>query len=221
MIWIISNNRNEFISLTKELLANKITYKIFSSVTDTFNHLNSDVPEGIIIDADDSEMSCLEFCHKIKSISSNKKVILFILSGSQSESFEVSVFEAGADEFIIKPIREKALLKRILTRLNIDQVPLNILYKGKDSALQINKEAFSVYLNQVYVPLSRKEFELLYLIASQPGKVFTREEIFSKIWKRIPAEKERTIDVHILRLRKKLGEEFISTQKGIGYRFCA
>src|SRR5688500_7196305 len=109
MIWIITPNEDEFTTLTDELSVNKISYKIFNSVSETFLQLATNAPDGIIIDADQSEIPCLEFCHKVKSTSSDKRIIIFVLSGSESESFEVSVFEAGAEEFIIKPIREKAL----------------------------------------------------------------------------------------------------------------
>jgi two-component system alkaline phosphatase synthesis response regulator PhoP len=91
----------------------------------------------------------------------------------------------------------------------------------EEAKIYIDRESFSVYVNQHPVAVSRKEFELLHLMASQPGKIFTRDEIFEKVWKRKSNPKDRTIDVHILRLRKKLGDEFISTQKGVGYRFRA
>ena len=222
MLWLISNNRNEFNGLVEELSSIGLKYSFFLKISDSLNQLNRETPEGIIIDADQSEILCFEFCHKIKSMSHLKKIKLIVISSNVSESMEEAVFDNGADEFVTKPIKQKAMIKRISARLNFSNTEFSILYKTKGKhTLQIDKESFSVYLDQVLVPLSLKEFELLYLMASQPGKVFSRNEIFNKVWKREHMAKERTIDVHILRLRKKIGEDFFSTQKGVGYRFCA
>ena len=222
MLWIVSDKKNDLTSFADDLSSHGYAWKWFTKIADAVNGLLHETPEGILIDADQVEISCFEFCHKIKSDSVLKKTRLIVLSANNSETMEVSAFESGADEFVSKPIRNKALLKRLLVRLDDTVQSMSVFHKGSgNNALQIDKESFSVFLNQVLVPMSRKEFELLHLMASHPGKVFTREEIFSKVWKRIPTAKERTIDVHILRLRKKLGGEFISTQKGVGYRFCA
>ena len=222
MFWIITEKKEEFRGLSENLIFNGFNCVMFKKISDAITQLNSQIPDGILLDSDHSEIFCFEFCHKIKSSPALKKIKLFIVSSNILESMEEASFDAGADEFIIKPIRQKALVKRISARLNISLPDISILYKLKGkSALQIDKESYSVYLNQVIVPLSRKEFELLHLMASHPGKVFTREEIFKKVWNKNHISKKRTIDVHILRLRKKLGEEFFSTQKGVGYRFCA
>ena len=222
MLWLIGEKKEEFSALSNELISEGFTCLFFKRISESLNFLNKETPEAIIINANHNEISCFEFCHRIKSSSHLKKIKLIILSSNNSEVMEEAVFDAGADEFVVMPIRPKALVKRISTRLNLFVTPFSILHKnnGKTS-LQIDKESFSVYLYQMLVPLSRKEFELLHLIAGQPGKAFKREEIFIKVWKRNYISKERTIDVHILRLRKKLGEEFILTQKGVGYRFIA
>jgi two-component system alkaline phosphatase synthesis response regulator PhoP len=220
MFWYVGDNNNETEMLMDEIARRHITVVHFSKITDALEHLKNEIPEGILIDADQKEISCVEFCHKIKSSPAFKKIVLIVISGS--ESIEEILFDAGVDEFVSKPLRQQAFVKRIFSRLNKETSEKKVIYNevGK-SSLHIDRESFTVYLNHRIVPLSRKEFELLHLIASQPGKVFTREEIFSKVWNRKHFSKERTIDVHILRIRKKIGEEFISTQKGIGYRFCA
>jgi len=220
-LWLVGQAAPEHEPLLDELSHFSYAVDQYKNLSEALQRLSSNPPEGILIDADQMEIPCIEFCHQVKSMRKNKTVLI-VMSSNVSESMEVSVFDAGADEFVQKPVKTKAFIRRIAARLTPMLDSYSILYKenGK-SALQIDKESFSVYLNQNLIPLSRKEFELLHLMASQPGKVFTREEIFSKIWKRLPSAKERTIDVHILRLRKKLGEEFITTQKGVGYRFCA
>ena len=222
MIWLIGEKKDDFNGLMDELSSSSYKYKWFEKISDTFNMLNHDLAEGIVIDADHSEISCFEFCHRIKSTGNLRKTRLIVISANPEESMEISAFKAGADEFVAKPLRRKAFIKRLFARLNNFLPEVSVLYKvsGK-TVLKIDKESYSVYLDQTHIPLSRKEFEILHLIASYPGKVFTRDEIFKKVWKRAHDAKERTIDVHILRLRKKIGEEYISTQKGIGYRFCA
>jgi two-component system alkaline phosphatase synthesis response regulator PhoP len=219
-LWLIGDQKEIFDGLIKGLYSNGYTYKQFIKISDALDHLNERIPEAILVDADHSEVSCLEFCYRLKISSIYKKTKLFILSSNNTEEMEASVFDAGADEFIPKPLRVFSLLKRISRRLDNSFSSVLFKIKGKPS-LQIDKESFTVYLNQILIPLSRKEFELLYLLACHPGKVFSREEIFYKVWKRNHVSKERTIDVHMLRLRKKIGEDFFSTQKGVGYRFCA
>jgi len=222
MFWFISEKKEEFEILIEEFISKGFQTRMFTKVSEALTKLKDETPEGILIDAEKSEIPCLEFCHKIKSLSDYKKIILIVVSSSVSEVIEEAMFDAGADEFVCKPIRQRALFKRISARLSRTPNSQKVLYNENGKlALQIDKESFTVYLNHTIVPLSRKEFELLHLMASHPGKVFTREEIFTKVWNRKHDSKERTIDVHILRLRKKIGEEFITTQKGIGYRFCA
>lgn len=222
MFWFISEKKGELEILTEEFSMKGYHIIAFNKISDALAKINNEIPEVILIDADKSEIPCLEFCHKVKSNPEFQKVLVIVISSSVSEAIEEAMFDAGADEFASKPIRQRALFKRIFSRLNKTVSMQKVLFNGKGkSALQIDKESFTVYLNHMLVPLSRKEFELLHLMASHPGKVFTREEIFNKVWNKKHFSKERTIDVHILRLRKKIGEEFISTQKGIGYRFCA
>ena len=222
MVWIISENKEDFSGLYNELTLKGYAILYFNKISEALNYLTKETPEAILIDANHAAFLCFEFCNRIKSASLLRRIKLIVLSYNTSDALEEAMFDAGADEFVHMPLRVKPFVKRLLVRINSSDQDLQILKasKGK-SSLQIDKESFSVYLNQNLVQLSRKEFELLHLIASQPGKVFTREEIFNKVWKRNHVSKERTIDVHILRLRKKLGEEFISTQKGVGYRFCA
>lgn len=119
-----------------------------------------------------------------------------------------------------RPFDPEALLKRLRVRLDIPNgQQTRFTHVNKRDNLIIDRDAYAVFINQELVPVSRKEFELLHLMSAQPGKVFTREAIFEKVWKRKPTANDRTIDVHILRLRRKLGSDFITTQKGVGYRF--
>jgi two-component system alkaline phosphatase synthesis response regulator PhoP len=222
MFWIISDKKIELEILLQEFSMKGYHVSVFNNLNEALSELQNIKPDAILIDADMSEIPCLEFCHKIKSNTEFQKILLIVISSGVSEAIEEAMFDAGADEFVTRPLRKRALLKRISSRLNKTFSLQKVMYNGKGkSALEIDRESFTVYLNHMLIPLSRKEFELLHLMASHPGKVFTREEIFNKVWNKKHISKERTIDVHILRLRKKIGEEFISTQKGIGYRFYA
>jgi two-component system alkaline phosphatase synthesis response regulator PhoP len=180
-------------------------------------------PQIILIDTENSrELAALEFCYFIKSNPNFIHSRIFILSSHPEEFAEVAAFDAGADDFIRKPLKVKSLARRILARL--DKGGKDILIQGENpgtSSVKIDPESYSVYLGAHAVHVSRKEFELLYLMASRPGKIFNRNELYEQVWKKKYSLRDRTIDVHILRLRRKLGKDFIQTQKGVGYRFSS
>jgi two-component system alkaline phosphatase synthesis response regulator PhoP len=187
----------------------------FSSAVSTIKNLQ---PDAIVIDSDRQELAALELCFLIKSKSGFNHLKTIILSSSTEAESEIASFKAGADDFVTKPLRQAAFLTRLSRRIGIGGETIALQSATTFKKLHIDKDAYTVHLNQEIVPLSKKEFELLHLLASHPFKVFTRDEIFDKVWKREGSEKDRTIDVHILRIRKKIGEDIIQTQKGIGYR---
>lgn len=173
---------------------------------------------AVILDSGNNLLASLELCFSIKSAHQHRNLRVIILGHSNESREEIAAFDAGADDFIRRPLDPEIVFKRLRARLDYPANGRAQFANSKDNLI-IDREAYAVYLNQQPVPVSRKEFELLHLMAAQPGKVFTREEIFEKVWKRKPSQNDRTIDVHILRLRRKLGSDFITTQKGIGYRF--
>ena len=175
-------------------------------------------PFLVIIDADRQEISALDLCFNLQDLVSDYKSNVIILSSSKDPQLEIDAFRAGAVDFVGKPIHTDALLSRLVVRSGGEKTKPSDVGIQENVSLRIDKDNYSVYLNQQLVLLSRKEFELLHLLASHPGKVFTREEIFDRVWNKNTDQKDRTIDVHILRLRKKIGENRITTQKGIGYR---
>jgi two-component system alkaline phosphatase synthesis response regulator PhoP len=188
-----------------------------SAVLDLLKHAKDAV---ILVDITDNEMALLEFCHSIKSNFTARKNILVAISGSSDEHVEVAAFRAGVDDFMRKPVRRRALLERLKAKLGEpkDSITLSPKFNGHES-IYIDKESYTAFVDNEQLELSRKEFELLFLLASVPGKIFKREEILEKIWRKKLAAENRTVDVHILRLRKKLGKAYIQTQKGVGYRF--
>jgi len=143
-------------------------------------------------------------------------VIVFLTARNEDYS-EIAGFDVGGDDYITKPIRVRVLvsrLKALLRRRNVEADQQ--LTFGE---LTIDLEKFVVFINEREISLAKKEFELLTLLTSRPGKVFTRDEIFNKIWGLDILVGDRTIDVHIRKIREKLGDHYIKTVKGIGYKF--
>jgi two-component system alkaline phosphatase synthesis response regulator PhoP len=178
-------------------------------------------PDLIILDVMMPEMDGIEACEQIRQIPELKHTLIAFLTARGEDYSQVAGFEAGADDYITKPIKPKVLvskIKSLLRRLNNtsasdakNQIELN--------NLTIDRDAYKIILDGQDMVLPRKEFELLYLLASKPGKVFKREDILDKIWGNEVVVGGRTIDVHIRKLREKLGDSRFKTIKGVGYKF--
>ena len=176
-------------------------------------------PEVIILDVMMPEMDGVEVCGRLREESNFKNTII-IFSSARSEDFtQLSAYESGADDYIIKPIKPKILISRIKVLLKRSIRADDYVKQIELGDLIINKEKVSVSYKNEPINLVRKEFELLFLLASQPGKVFSRDEIIESVWDNDVIVGNRTIDVHIRRLREKVGIEYFETVKGIGYRF--
>ena len=178
-------------------------------------------PQLIILDVMMPEMDGIEACEQIRKIPELQHTLITFLTARGEDYSQVAGFEAGADDYITKPIKPKVLvskIKSLLRRLNtkIDS-PSKDLIELED--LIIDREAYNIIFKGEDVILPRKEFELLYLLASKPGKVFKREDILDKIWGNEVVVGGRTIDVHIRKLREKLGDKRFKTIKGVGYKF--
>ncbi len=178
-------------------------------------------PDIILMDVMMPEMNGIEACTEIRNIDNLKNVQIIFLSARGEDYTQIAAFDAGADDYINKPIKPKILLKKIT---NIAK-RLKSFENGetfiKVSDLKINREEYLVTRNKTEIILPRKEFELLFLLASKPGKVFSRDEIMNKVWGSQVVVGDRTIDVHVRKLREKLGENYIKTRKGVGYKFKA
>jgi two-component system alkaline phosphatase synthesis response regulator PhoP len=175
-------------------------------------------PSLIILDVMMPKMDGIEVCQVIrKDLHLNQPIITFLTSRSEDYA-QIAGFEAGADDYITKPIRPRLLLSKVeslLRRLN-KSTPLN---PTPSNNLVIDREKFSIQLEGKKIILPKKEFELLELLSSRPGKVFNRDQILSIVWGNDTIVGERTIDVHIRKLREKLGDAYIRTVKGVGYTF--
>ena len=176
-------------------------------------------PQLIILDVMMPDMDGIETCREIRELPGLKDVMIAFLTARNEDYSQIAGFEVGADDYINKPIKPRVLISRIkalLRRSGTSTIPTN---KADMGGIKIDRERYLVLKDDVEFNLPKKEFELLDLLASKPGKVFTREVILDKVWGGDVIVGDRTIDVHIRKLREKLGEDFIKTVKGIGYKF--
>ncbi len=178
-------------------------------------------PQLIILDVMMPEMDGIEACEQIRKIPELQHTLITFLTARGEDYSQVAGVEAGADDYITKPIKPKVLvskIKSLLRRLNTtSNTPSKDLIELDQ--LTIDREAYKIVFEGEDIILPRKEFELLYLLASKPGKVFKREDILDKIWGNEVVVGGRTIDVHIRKLREKLGDKRFKTIKGVGYKF--
>ncbi len=179
------------------------------------------LPQLIIMDVMMPEMDGMEACENIRKIPELANIIITFLTARSEDYSQVAGFDAGADDYITKPIKPKLLVskvKALLRRLKNEESVVNTetIDLGK---IIINREEYKIIKDDSEIILPRKEFELFYLLASKPGKVFKRDEILDKVWGSEVVVGGRTIDVHIRKLREKIGDEFFKTIKGVGYKF--
>ena len=177
------------------------------------------IPNIILMDVMMPEMSGIEACSEIKQIDELSETMIIFLSARSEDYTQISAYNAGADDYISKPIRPKILLKKISNiakKINSNKNMPIVLDLG---SIKIYREEYLVIQNKNEMMLPRKEFELLFLLATKPEKVFTRHEIMNKVWGTQVVVGDRTIDVHIRKLRKKIGDKHIKTLKGVGYKF--
>lgn len=178
-----------------------------------------ELPHLIILDVMMPEMDGIEACEQIRKIDALKNTIITFLTARGEDYSQVAGFDAGADDYITKPIKPKVLVskvKALLRRFKEDETKESIVKIGN---LVINRDEYKIVLKGNEIILPRKEFELLSLLASKPGKVFKREDILDKVWGNEVVVGGRTIDVHIRKLREKIGDNYFKTVKGVGYKF--
>ena len=177
-----------------------------------------ELPQLIIMDVMMPEMDGIEACENIRKFPELENTIITFLTARSEDYSQVAGFDAGADDYIAKPIKPKILVskvKALLRRLKDDSNATDTLRLGD---IEINREEYKIIRKDEEIVLPRKEFELFYLLATKPGKVFTREEILDKVWGNEVVVGGRTIDVHIRKLREKIGDDFFKTIKGVGYK---
>ena len=177
------------------------------------------IPDIILLDVMMPVMDGIEACSKIKTIPSLTNTIIIFLSARSEEFTQITGFDAGGDDYISKPVKPKILLKKIESILKRLKSNKNKNYIIELDNISINREEYKVVKDGKDIILPKKEFELFFLLAIKPGKVFTRYEIMNKVWGSNVIVGDRTIDVHIRKLREKIGDLYFKTVKGVGYKF--
>ena len=179
-------------------------------------------PQLIILDIMMPRMDGVEVCRKLRSRPEFDKTVIAFLTAREEDYSQIAALDVGGDDYITKPIRPRVFISRVKAllrrseRLQEEETTIGVVEVGD---LIIDPERVSVQKGKEVIELAKKEFELLYLLVSKPGKVFSREEIFNKVWGTDVIVGNRTIDVHIRKLREKIGDHYIKTIKGIGYKF--
>jgi two-component system alkaline phosphatase synthesis response regulator PhoP len=188
---------------------------------DALRSAKANRPDLIVLDIMMPGMDGVEVCNQLRQLPEFKQTLITFLSARGEDYSQIAGFEAGADDYITKPIRPKVFvskIKALLKRSGGERPDGRIL---ESNGIKIDLEKVLVYIGEQELQLPKKEFELLVLLMSKPGKVFKRDEIYSQIWGNELFVGDRTIDVHIRKLREKIGDERIKTIKGIGYKFDA
>ncbi|MEN8886427.1 MAG: response regulator transcription factor [Winogradskyella sp.] len=196
-------------------------YQLFtaSNGNEAIKSAKKNHPHLILLDIMMPEMDGIEACEKIRKISTLENVIIAFLTARGEDYSQVAGFEAGADDYITKPVKPKVLIskvKSLLRRLKTEKENEESFTIGD---IVIDREKYVVYKADVKISLPRKEFELFSLLTSKPGKVFKREIILDTVWGNEVVVGGRTIDVHIRKLREKIGDHHFKTVKGVGYKF--
>jgi two-component system alkaline phosphatase synthesis response regulator PhoP len=177
------------------------------------------LPDLVLLDVMMPGMDGMETCRELRDDSNLKHVLIAFLTARNEDYSQIAGFDAGADDYISKPIKPRVLVSRVKALLRRN-VPVEIEAKEVPAhGIIIDKERYVVFKEGVQLNLPKKEFELLALLTSAPGRVFTRENILASVWGNDVIVGDRTIDVHIRKLREKLGDENFKTVKGVGYKF--
>lgn len=178
------------------------------------------VPDLVLLDVMMPNMDGVEVCEKLRADPITSNVRICFLTARNEDYSQIAGFEAGGDDYVAKPIKPKVLISRINAILRRDRTDSQVQVLKSENQLVIDRERYLVIFNGKEIQFPRKEFELLSLLASKPEKVFERDVILDTVWGDGVIVGNRTIDVHIRKLREKLGDDCIQTVKGVGYKYC-
>jgi two-component system alkaline phosphatase synthesis response regulator PhoP len=200
---------------------NKEGFEVFTSTNgkDAIRIATLEKPSLIILDVMMPDLDGIETCRVIRETPELKEVLVAFLTARNEDYSQIAGFDAGADDYINKPIKPRVMVSRVKALLRRAGK-----LTGGDEVLEVNgftidREKYLIVKDNLQINLPKKEFELIALLASKPGKVFTREDILKSVWGEDVVVGDRTIDVHIRKLREKLGDNYIRTIKGVGYKF--
>ncbi len=175
-------------------------------------------PDLILLDVMMPELDGIETCKELREIPELKNTLIAFLTARNEDYSQIAGFDAGADDYVSKPIKPRVLISRINALLRRNN-PLNTPVIETEAGLKIDRSKYVIEIGENEISLPKKEFELIALLASKPGHVFTRETILNTVWGNDVVVGDRTIDVHIRKLREKIGDKLIKTIKGVGYKY--
>jgi len=176
-------------------------------------------PDLVLLDIMMPKMDGVEACRQLRAMPELANTFIVFLTARAEEYSEIAAFDGGADDYILKPIKPRALMSRISAIFRRDSKKKSSSSQVKVGDLIIDRTSYTVKVNNREVSLPKKEFELLFFLAQNPNKVFNREELLQNIWGSDVYVLARTVDVHIRKVREKIGEDYITTVKGVGYKF--
>ena len=195
-------------------------YLLLMTVYLVFKKAKEINPNLIIMDVMMPNMDGIQACENLRADEKFNDTIIMFLTARGEDYSHVAAYEAGADDYVTKPVKPKVLVSKVKGLLRrfkkVNDNDINII---EHNDIKIDKEKYKVYISGKTLILPRKEFELLYLLASKPDKVFKRDKIMENVWGGEVIVGDRTIDVHIRKLREKVGDKYIKTLKGVGYKF--
>ena len=176
-------------------------------------------PDLVLLDIMMPKKDGVEACRQIRAMPELVNTFIVFLTARAEEYSEIAAFDGGADDYILKPIKPRALMSRITAIFRRDSKKKTSSAQIKIGELVIDRTSYTIKINNREISLPKKEFELLFFLAQNPNKVFNREELLQNIWGSDVYVLARTVDVHIRKVREKIGEDYITTVKGVGYKF--
>lgn len=176
-------------------------------------------PDLVLLDIMMPELDGVETCRRLREMPEAADAFIIFLTARSEEYSEVAAFDVGADDYITKPIKPRALLSRINAYFRRDRKAAQSSDFIEVDGLRIDRTSYTVAVNDKEISLPKKEFELLYFLAQNPNRVLTRDELLERVWGTDVYVVARTVDVHIRKVREKIGEDYITTVKGVGYKF--
>ena len=216
---LVVDDDTEFLETLRQHLQRE-KYHVFSATSgkDALTIAKKETPQLIILEINMPEVDGVELCRNIRQIKELSNTKILFLTNYSEDYTQIAAFDAGADDYVLKPLKPELHLSRIRAILKRTDrlifIPISVF-----GDLTIDREKFIILLRNKKIDLPRKEFELLDFLTSKPGKVFSRDEIINTIWTKDYTIIHRTIDVHVSKIREKIGNKYIKTIKGIGYKF--
>ncbi len=216
---LIADDEQDILDMLQYILEKEgYEVKIAKSGPEAIKTAQEFQPRLILLDIMMPQMDGIETCRNMRELEELKETVIVFLTARSEEYSEIAAFESGANDYIVKPIKPRALVSRIGSYFRKEAV------SRKNSVISINdlvidKTSYTVSVGEKKITLAKKEFELLYFLCQHPNKIFNRDDILKRVWGTDVYVVSRTVDVHIRKIREKVGEHYISTVKGIGYKF--